>query len=189
MAAMDELGRRVPSSVLVALCALSLQPLSSQSLTSHVVPPAGGDSGPGSAPSVTDHGIEVTPCPSTYLNWIELSSRTADKAIVTLPTSDVCNATTYLLSSGHCPCFCFFFKAQFLKRIALSFAVHFALTVVGWMKNKDNKRVLYVFRRAPPRSPEREVGGRSFLREFRDQRENAPPSSPPHVFYSVWLLC
>lgn len=39
--------------------------------------------------------------------------------------------------------------------------------------------MLNVFRRAPTRSPHREVGGRPFLRELRDQRENTPPSSPP----------
>lgn len=56
-----------------------------------------------------------------------------------------------------------------------------ALTVVDWMKNRDNKRMLNVFRRAPTRSPHREVGGRPFLRELRDQRENTAPSSPPPV--------
>lgn len=39
---------------------------------------------------------------------------------------------------------------------------------MDWVKNRDKGVVLYVFRRAPTRSPEKEVGARSFLRELRE---------------------
>lgn len=58
--------------------------------------------------------------------------------------------------------------------------MHLALTVVDWIKNRD-KRVLYVFRRVPTRSSEREVGARSFLKELRETHLLPP--------YFTCLLC
>lgn len=58
---------------------------------------------------------------------------------------------------------------------------HLTLTIVDWLRNKENKKMLYIFRRVPAKSPEAGRGKWSFLRMLRDHRESVPPSSPPHI--------
>lgn len=102
---------------------------------------------------------EVTPCPSTPLNWSEVSSRTVDKATATLSCSDVCNPTicTLFLSLEHYPWFKKK-KGTFSEwdniKLRCSFNAHCSRVGEGQREQEDA-----VFRRAATRSPWGEVRG------------------------------